>query len=77
MSNPVLPGTIALAAALVFVTVAGATEQPVRFDFSHHEIGLNVSVKGKQLFVLLDTGVDPSVIDLGRARALGLPVKKG
>lgn len=46
----------------------------VPFDFSRHEIGVNVTVKGTPLFVLLDTGVEPSIIDLERARALGLPV---
>jgi hypothetical protein len=55
---------------------ASATEPPltVPFDFSRHEIGLNVTVKGTPLFMLLDTGVDPSIIDLAHARALGLPV---
>jgi len=44
------------------------------FDFSKHEIGVNVTVKGTPLFMLLDTGVEPSIVDLARARALGLPV---
>ena len=59
------------------MTRSGAANQGVPFDFSHHAIGLNVSVKGTPLYVLLDTGVDPSVIDLGRAKALGLPMQKG
>jgi hypothetical protein len=37
------------------------------FDFSRSEIELEVTVKGERLHVLLDTGVDPSVIDLSRA----------
>ncbi|MHB8446724.1 MAG: retropepsin-like aspartic protease [Gammaproteobacteria bacterium] len=69
--------TTALVAALVYCTVVQAATQTVPFDFSHRELGLNVSVNGKPLYVLLDTGVDPSVIDLGRAKALGLPVQYG
>jgi len=45
------------------------------FDFSRKAIGLAVTVKGAPLFVLLDTGVDPSAIDLSRAKALGLKVE--
>ena len=44
------------------------------FDFSRSELGLDVTVKGKALFMLLDTGIDPSVIDLKRAQDLGLPI---
>ncbi len=47
------------------------------FDFSHKDIGLEVSLNGAPLFALLDTGVDPSVIDLARAKALGLKVETG
>lgn len=57
-------------------STAMATEPPltVPFDFSRHEIGVNVTVKGTRLFMLLDTGVDPSIVDLAHAKALGLPV---
>jgi hypothetical protein len=44
----------------------------VPFDFSRSELGLKVSIKGKPLYAILDTGVDPSVIDLADAKALGL-----
>lgn len=44
------------------------------FDFSRHEIGLNVTVDGKRLTMLLDTGVNPSAIDEARAKQLGLPL---
>jgi hypothetical protein len=54
---------------------AMAAGQSVPFDFSHGAIGLTVSVKGTPLYMLLDTGVDPSALDLGRAKALGLPVQ--
>jgi hypothetical protein len=77
MPNPMLARSIALVTMMGFATAAQAANQTVPFDFSHHAIGLNVSVKGKQLYVLLDTGVDPSVIDLGRAKALALPMQNG
>jgi hypothetical protein len=48
----------------------------VPFDFSRSEIEMEVTVKGERLHVLLDTGVDPSVIDLSRAEALGLKVDR-
>jgi hypothetical protein len=77
MPNPMPSRFVALTTTLLFASTAQAATQGVPFDFSHHAIGLNVSVKGKPLYVLLDTGVDPSVIDLGRAKALGLPMQTG
>lgn len=77
MPNPLSACSIALATALVYCTAAHAASQTIPFDFSHHAIGLTVSVKGKPLYMLLDTGVDPSVIDLGRAKALALPMQSG
>ncbi len=58
---------------------AGAADAPLTlpFDFSHQAIGLQVSLNGTPLFALLDTGVDPSVIDIARAKALGLKVQTG
>jgi hypothetical protein len=56
------------------VGATAAAPLSVPFDFSRHEIGVNVAVKGMPLFALLDTGVEPSIVDLARARALGLPV---
>jgi hypothetical protein len=56
-----------------------ATAEPlisVPFDFSRHAIGLQVTVRGAALYMLLDTGVDPSAIDLKRADALGLKVDR-
>jgi hypothetical protein len=46
------------------------------FDFSQGAIGLDMTVRGAPLYVLLDTGVDPSVIDIGRAAALGLTIDR-
>jgi hypothetical protein len=48
----------------------------IPFDFSHSEIGLDVTVHGAPLYMILDTGVDPSVIDTARAGALGLKVDR-
>lgn len=48
----------------------------VPFDFSRHAIGLDVTVKGQPLYMILDTGVDPSAIDIKRAEALGLPMQR-
>ena len=61
---------------LLFPSIAFAASAPVTvsFDFSRHAIELTATVKGKPINVLLDTGVNPSVIDLGRATALGLPL---
>lgn len=56
--------------------VAAAAPLTVPFDFSRHEIGLNVSVKGKPLYMILDTGVKPSVVDLRDAEILKLPLNR-
>src|SRR5580698_866588 len=66
---------IAFACALIG-GAAAAEPLSVPFDFSRHAIGLTVVVKGKPLYFLLDTGVNPSVIDLARAEALGLPLNR-
>ena len=53
-------------------------EQPVEipFEFFRNEIILSVNVNGKGPFnMMLDTGTDPSVIDLGTARNLGLKLE--
>jgi hypothetical protein len=56
-------------------TVFGQTLR-VPFDFSQSEIGIEVTVNGEPLYVLLDTGVDPSVIDLRRAENLHLKIDR-
>lgn len=66
-----------LSLLLIALPLGATSSEPpltVPFDFSRHEIGVNVTVKDTPLFMLLDTGVDPSIIDLARAKALGLPV---
>ena len=56
-------------------TVFGQTLR-VPFDFSQSEIGIEATVNGEPLFILLDTGVDPSAIDLQRAEALHLKIDR-
>lgn len=46
------------------------------FDFSRGAIEIEVTVKGRPLHMILDTGVDPSVIDLAQAQQLGLAVDR-
>jgi hypothetical protein len=62
------------AAALLLASTASAAPLIIPFDFAQSELGLEVTVKGQALFMLLDTGVDPSVIDMKRTRDLGLVV---
>ncbi|HTT98281.1 MAG TPA: retropepsin-like aspartic protease [Rhizomicrobium sp.] len=66
-------------AALSLGLSSGAIAAPLStpFDFSRTAIGLDVTVKGKPLTMILDTGVDPSVIDVADAEALGLKIDKG
>lgn len=55
-----------------WATVAATLDIP--FDFSRRAIGIDVTVHGVPAYVLLDTGVDPSVISNARAEILGLKV---
>jgi hypothetical protein len=48
----------------------------VPFDFSQSEIGIDATVNGEPVYVLVDTGVDPSAIDLDRAEALHLKIDR-
>ena len=66
----------ALVGAAVSTVAASAEPISIPFDFSRSSIGLEVTVRGTPLYVILDTGVDPSVIDLARAEALGLKVDR-
>ena len=69
----------ATAVSFPLLTGADAAEAPltVPFDYSRGAIGLDVTVKGTPLYMILDTGVDPSAVDIKRADALGLPVQRG
>ncbi|MDR3525766.1 MAG: retropepsin-like aspartic protease [Rhizomicrobium sp.] len=58
---------------------ASAAAEPLvlPFDFSHTAIELTAKVGSTPLTMILDTGVDPSVIDLKTAAALHLAVDHG
>lgn len=63
-------------AAFCMAPSARAAPLTVPFDFTHNAIGLDVKVKGVPLYMILDTGVDPSGIDEARAAALGLKIDR-
>jgi Aspartyl protease len=71
---------IAMAVLVILFGLGGATVfgQALRvpFDFSQSAIGIDATVNGEPLFILLDTGVDPSAIDLQRAEALHLKIDR-
>lgn len=69
--------TFGVVFSLAVVAAADAASLAVPFDFSKSAIGLGVTVKGLPLYMILDTGVDPSVIDLKRAEALGTKIDHG
>jgi hypothetical protein len=66
------------AAALLMMTfnacpiVAGVLDIP--FDFSRGAIGIDATVKEAPVFLLLDTGLDPSLVNRVRAESLGLEI---
>lgn len=60
---------------IVSGTVFGQTVR-TPFDFSQSEIGVDATVNGEPFFILLDTGVDPSAIDLQRAEAMHLKIDR-
>jgi len=76
MVFPSRPLLVVAMTTVLFATNSSQAAVTTPFDFSKHAIALNVTVKGVPLYVLLDTGVDPSVIDIKRADALALPVDR-
>jgi len=70
--------TLHLAAffSLVGCSTSQATSLETTFDFSRSEIGTEVSIRGKALYAIIDTGVDPSIINLAEAEELGLKVDR-
>lgn len=75
MSSWVL-STLAIASPAMASGPPSAAPVIVPFDFSRNAIGLDVKVKGVQLYMLLDTGVDPSIIDLSRTGTLRLKIDR-
>jgi hypothetical protein len=71
---------IRIAAGLALIGVLGsrsmAAPLEAPFNFSRSEISIEVSIRGKSLNAILDTGVDPSVIDISDAELLGLKVDR-
>jgi hypothetical protein len=70
-----LAGAVFTSAVISTPLVAAPLSVP--FDFSRGAIGLDATISGQRVYVMLDTGVDPSVIDTNRAEALGLKVDRG
>jgi predicted aspartyl protease len=62
--------------SLIGCSTSQANSLETSFDFSRSEIGIEVSIRGKTLYAILDTGVDPSVINLADAEELGLKVDR-
>jgi len=67
-------GTVVV--GLLTASLAKSAPLTVPFDFARHAIGLDLKVKGVPLYMILDTGVDPSGIDEGRAVELGLKINR-
>jgi predicted aspartyl protease len=63
---------------LAFVTICGFTTAAaqsveVPFEFVHNQIVVKVTIDGKGPFnAMIDTGTDPSAIDIGTARQVGI-----
>ena len=76
----ITPPRAVLAQLFLLITVSclgqvRGQQQPVEvpFEFFHNEIIVQVKVDGKGPFnMMLDTGTDPSAVDLTTAKELGL-----
>ena len=70
-------------AMLGMATCAAAPASPaqgplsVPFDFTRSVIEIGVTVRGTPLHMIVDTGVDPSIVDLAVADKLGLAIDRG
>jgi len=69
-----LAAVLAVPGALNSAVIAAPIEAP--FDFSRSLVSIDVSIRGKVLHAIVDTGVDPSVIDSADADSLGLKVDR-
>jgi hypothetical protein len=67
-----LSAFFALTGFLTSKALAAPLEVP--FDFARSEIDIKISIRGKTLNAIVDTGIDPSVIDIADAELLGLKV---
>jgi hypothetical protein len=74
MKKAIALACFALAGFLTSTAIAAPLETP--FNFTRSEISIEVFIKGKALNAILDTGVDPSVIDIADAASLGLKVDR-
>jgi len=68
--------TVLLAAGAAALTPVVAEPLTVPFDFSRGVIGLDATIGDQPVYVMLDTGVDPSAVDIHRAEALGLKIDR-
>ncbi len=70
-----LVAVLALAVAAPVRAAPAVVEMP--FTYGHGAIVVAARVGGETLSMMLDTGVDPSLVDLAVARRLGLPMEAG
>ncbi|PNQ03418.1 hypothetical protein A8G00_11230 [Sphingobium sp. SA916] len=73
----IAPGIFVLSLASAAMARDGAGPLILPFDFSKSAVEIDVTVKSTPLHMILDTGVDPSVIDLAETERLGLEVQRG
>jgi hypothetical protein len=66
----------ALATSAFLLTPVFAEPVAVPFDFSRGVIGLDATIGDRPVYALLDTGVDPSAVDIHRAETLGLKIDR-
>ena len=66
-----------ISALLCAIAMTAAAKVTVPFDFSKTEVAVDASIRGRAVFVLIDTGVDPSLIDLHLAETLGFKIDRG
>lgn len=76
MGDPSLGRASGVVLALFAAGTASAAPVSIPFDFSRGAVAIQVTISGAPLRMLLDTGVDPSVIDLRRAETLGLKLDR-
>lgn len=74
-AEPAEPGSVASQPLTVKASFAGkATRVPLPYESLNGLIAFKATVAGREVWVLLDTGAERSVIDTGLAAAVGLKV---